>query len=348
MSFLQSILDVNDDLAAGFPIARNYRDELGDLDISEPSSLPPAAFALNVVTKTGGVVSKFPLKTPGDTAASVFYFTKNAEELPLRAKQVAATFIKAACVGHQVPASNAVLFFADDSVDDNMVKMADLNAAPPRENLSNDDYALIDDEGTPYFPVNTAERVKLAAVYFHENWKQLHPSYRVEMATKVAARAAELNVPLPEEHIDELAQYDGERYGNILKVAMIERRDCLQHDPSALLVLDQLFEKRAELVPHEFAVALENFDQQAGLAELWDSQIIDPYRSAMGGIKLAAKVEFNGRKITEDQLRTCASSEKVKEAFDTRFVQEFQNDPVVIFESLPTPEKKLIMSLVKE
>jgi len=348
MSFLQSVIDVNDDLAAGFPIARDYVNELRGLDISEPSTLPPAAFALNVITKTGGVVSKFPLKTPGDTAASVFYFTKVAGELPSRAKRIAATFIKAACAGHQVPASNAVLLHADDSVEENMVKISDLKVAPARENLTNDDYALVDDDGMPHFPVNTGERVKHAAAYFHEQWMGIHPSYRTEMATKIASRAAELSVSLPEEHINDLAQYDAERYGNILKVAMIERRDCLQHDEAALTVLEQLLEKRAELKPLEFAVALENFDQQSGLDELWDSQIIDPYRAAMGGIKLAARIDYNGVNYTEDQLRKLASSDEFAAKFDAGLVSEFQSDPVVIFNSLPTPEKNLIVSLIKE
>jgi hypothetical protein len=348
MSFIQEAHDVYDDIAAGFPIARDHMDQLAALDISDASDLPDAAFALNLLTKTGSVVRKFALKTPDDTAASVFYFSKTAERLPLPARKAAATFIKTACKGHGVKSSIKVDQYADPEIEDNLLKVAELDGIPPEPvHLGDENFALITTDGKRMYPIDTAENVKQAAAYFSEHLLSIPPAYRAQMAVKIARRATEVEATIRPEDVDNLEQYASDHYGNILKVAMADRRDALQHQPSAVLLLDNLMEKKAEMSAYEFAVALENFDHMTGLDQHWDGAIIDPYQSAMGGVKFASAVEINGETIYEQQLQDVAQGEKLAEKFGPDFATEFAEDPVTIFNSLPTPERTFIASLVE-
>lgn len=349
MSFIHDVHDVYDDMSQGMQIAKDHQDQLGALDISDASELPDAAFALNLMTKMGSVVRKFAIKTADDTAMSLFYFDKTADRLPLPARKTAATFLKMACKGHKLSASMKVHQYADDEIEDNMLKIAELDGVPPEPvQLSDDDYALHTEDGRLMYPIDSPENVKRAAAYFSENLIQIPPAYRAQMAVKIATRAAQLDARLRTEDIDNLEQYASDHYGNILKIAMAERRDALQHDPSAVNLLDQLMEKRASMRPYPFAVALENFDRMTGLDTKWDGSIIDPYQSALGGVKFASTVEINGQSIDENQLKAVAAGDELAEKFGSDFATEFAVDPVTIFQSLPTPEKNLIASFVAQ
>ncbi len=349
MSFIHDVHDVYDDMAHGLQIAKDHQDQLASLDISDASELHDAAFALNLMTKMGSVVRKFAIKTPDDTSMSVFYFSKTAERLPLPARKTAATFLKMACKGHKLVSSIKVDQYADDEIEDNMLKIAELDGLPPEPvQLSDDHYALQTEDGKLMYPIDSPENVKRAATYFSENLVQIPPAYRAQMAVKIATRAAQVEASLRPEDIENLEQYASDHYGNILKVAMAERRDALQNDPSAVNLLDQLMEKRASMTAYSFAVALENFDKMTGLDAKWDSHIIDPYQSAMGGVKFASAVEINGQSIDEDQLKAVAEGDQLTEKFGSDFATEFASDPVTIFKSLPTPEKTLIASFVTQ
>lgn len=352
MSFLQKIIDVNDDLASGFKLAKAEMKKLAKYQVNtEPHELPDAVFGLNVITKTGGVVRKFPLKTADDTALSVWYFTKVADEsLPRPAREVAATFIKAACDHHNVSPTGKVLLYSNDDIKDNAIKLADVENMPTKEYVLKDsDFALIID-GERKYPINTGERVKVAAAYFRDNWKLITPSWRNQMAENITKKAAELEVNIPHEDVEVLGQYASDRYSNILKIAIAERKNALRHDDNGYsLVLDKLMEKRASMKPLEFARGLEAFDQMTGLDQHWDSTIIDPYQSAMGGVRISEPIYVRGKAISREKIAALATNEdSLIKHFNSDFVSEFQKQPVEIFESLPTPDQELMVTLIEE
>ena len=201
MGFIQGIIDANDDIAAGAPLARTDAEYLSKFEINmEPEGLPDSAFALNLITKTGSVIRKYPIKTPGDTALSVWYFTKVAQErLPKEVKRVAATFIKAACEVHKVSPSGMVSQWADPEVKDNSIQLDQVDSnVVSHVKLGEEDYALKTDSGLKY-PINTPNLVKTAAAYFRENWKQITPAWRHQMADKITKKAGEFSVEIPVE-----------------------------------------------------------------------------------------------------------------------------------------------------
>lgn len=352
MSFIQEIIDVHDDVAAGLKIAKEDMKKISSYNVRpDIESLPDRAFALNLITKTGSVVRKYPLKTADDTALSVHYFTKVAENiLPEPVRRIAATFIKAACGQHGVSVTGVVDKWADDTIGSNTIKLAEVDDLPAKvRNVSPEDHALILDDGTMKYPIDTPERVKIAAGYFRENWKLIDPSWRRQMADNITKKASALSVDLPHDDVEQLEQYAGDRYSKILKVAVHERKNALQHQPEAIRVLDNLMEKKASLKPMEFARSLEAFDQRHGLDQYWDSEIIDPYQSTFGGVKIAQPVYVRGKTIAQEKIAALATDEdSLKKHFDSNFIKDFQQQPVEIFQSLPTPDQELMITLMKD
>lgn len=350
MSFINDVLDVYDDLAAGLAIGKSEIAKLGSKNVTpDVHLLPDSVFALNILTKEGSLIRKYPLKTPDDTALSVFYFTKLAEDkLPENARKVAATFIKAACEYHKVSPTGVILKYADSDIKDNVVKLSDIDGWSPEENLQTDDYALITDDGTAKYPINNSERVKIAASYFRENYKLLAPNWRHQMAENITKKAAEFSVEIPHEDGTILEKYASDRYSNILQIAVNERLDALQNNPEGQTTLQKLVEKRASMKPIEFARALEAFDQLTGLNQHWDRTIIDPYQSTFGGLKIAQPIYAFGKVVSREKIAALATAENLQKHFDPDFIKEFQKEPVEIFQSLPSPDQKLMVALMEE
>lgn len=353
MSFLQSVVDANDDVAVGMPIGKESIHDLAEYEIDmEPDSLPDAAFALNLITKTGSVIRKYPIKTRDDAALSRWYFTKVAEgSLPEPVRKVAATFIKVACSAHGIGTTGVIEKWADPEIKDNAVKLAEIDASvpAPRTRLANDDYALITDTGARKYPINTEKLVKTAAAYFRENWKQIEPAWRNQMADNITKKAADMEVEIGVDDAEFLEKYATGRYSNVLKVAISERKSALQNDDMAVRTLDLLFEKRASMEPSRFAQSLETFDRMHGLNDYWDATIIDPYQATFGGIPIEKPIYVQGHAVYRDKIAALASDEKVlKMHFNPDFVTEFQKNPIENFQLLASPDQQLMLSLMKE
>jgi hypothetical protein len=111
-------------------------------------------------------------------------------------------------------------------------------------------------------------------------------------------------------------------------------------------LLDDMLEKHASIKPEVFAVMLENFDKQSGLDKYWEQGLGDPYWSTFGMQKTAAwSFQHGNERVTEDDLRKLATQGKhhIRDRFNDEIADEFQRDPVGIFESLPLDSKRIIM-----
>lgn len=353
MSFLQSVVDVNDDVAVGMPVAKESISDLAEYEVNmEPDKLPDAAFALNLITKTGSVIRKYPIKTKDDTSVSRWYFTKVAEKhLPDQVRKVAATFIKVACKAHGIGTTGVIERWADGELEDNAVNLTEIDTSTPapRPNLSDSDYALIMDTGARKYPINTPKLVKTAATYFRQNWKHIEPSWRNQMADNITKKAADMGIEISVDDAEFLEKYATGRYSNVLNVAISERKNALQNDDMAVRTLDLLFEKRASMQPSRFAQSLETFDRMHGLNDYWDSTIIDPYQSTFGGIPIERPIYVQGHAVYRDKIAALASDEKVlKMHFNPDFVAEFRKNPIETFQTLQSPDQQLMLALMNE
>jgi hypothetical protein len=98
-------------------------------------------------------------------------------------------------------------------------------------------------------------------------------------------------------------------------------------------------------------VALEKFDRQNNLDQLWDNGLDDPYYSIFGVEKVAEYSFVDGNDtITEERLKICGRKckKQVEELFDEDMAEEFAKDPVQIFSSLPLDSKRIMMRVAQQ
>lgn len=196
------------------------------------------------------------------------------------------------------------------------------------------------------YPVDSMEQVKLAAIYFVDNWRGLVPGDRRTYCVKLAGRMADLGLVIP----DEVSRYGSPGYGADVESFVGFRRGLVQEDLHP--ALDMLIEKRAMLAPEIFARALEDFDKLAGLNWYWDGRVPDPYFSTFGPSreKLASEnwsFSDGGAHIRESDLQSLARDGRplVEKAFGADFADQFQKKPKTVFESLPKPNKIILARL---
>jgi hypothetical protein len=201
------------------------------------------------------------------------------------------------------------------------------------------DFALVVN-GERHYPLYTPELVKQASSFFEENQELMSPEYRSQFARKLAAKNREENMH---------DKYCGEGYGNQLESQLHMRKQCLA-DKVAHIVLDVLYEKRASMSPENFAQNLERFDRENGLDGQWDRLIYDPYSATFSEKRanLDYFYEQDGMSVTGQELRKLAEdSSALRGMFDQEIVDEFENDPVAIFSSMPNPQKSIMMKAAK-
>lgn len=336
------IMDVYDDVK--MQLLQKNLDKVGSLQftpVDEVMKLPHDQFALVFLTKTGRAVPKYPVHTADATALSSFYFEKLGHRLPVEVQRVAATFLKKAAEKWKLSPVKDLAKLAGSEITSNVVDVRKLSEETPKE-AAPQHFAL----GTSY-AIDTPSQVKTACAYFEEHMGNLAPRDRREFAKNAAARAGELKVRVPAGAM--LHKYAGEGFGSLLESARLERSALVKDDRDALKALDHLFEKRSSWKADEFAEQLEKFDRANHLERYWGQRlgIRDPYRSVFETIKTAGSIKVGNKVVSYPQLHALADSDKLKRSFDADFCAAYRSDPIGIFNSLPTPEKIIISSMIE-
>ncbi len=204
--------------------------------------------------------------------------------------------------------------------------------SPPELTLLDGDYA-----------VDGYDQVKTAAVYFDQNVKRFEPRQRHEYCTNLVDRMEKLGMVIP----DDIARYGSSTYAADVDM-YVEARRSYVHDEFKP-ALDVLLEKRAQVSPDTFAEALAEFDNVSGLRWHWDSKVADPWYSTFGPtMQKIAEEEWTydeeGARCDLAQLKELAlngRNELIKQ-FGERFADEFKKSPKTVFNSMPTPNKKVL------
>jgi hypothetical protein len=223
--------------------------------------------------------------------------------------------------------------------------------------VKNERYALVK-EGQGRFPLDSYGDVEKAASWFDNYWSSLHPEDRREFCVKLAARADELAIPVS----DTIKKYGGAGFApnGEIKVAVRTRMQFWREGDAERSLLEGLeaegtkagFEKTASgMTPEVFCEALRQFDEQTGLVHHWDSGIYDPWFSTYGIQKEAEwKFVHKSEKINEDQLNAVVSGSYkwLTDRFGEEFAKALRKSPRQIFDSLPLPQKVIIMQLAND
>jgi hypothetical protein len=197
------------------------------------------------------------------------------------------------------------------------------------------------------YPIDSIVQIKTAAAYFTDNRNHFHPRHRREFCSNLVKRASMVGEKLT----PEIRKYGSATYAHTPEFdAAVEGRKCLLNEDNSA-VLDKLASMRLVLQPDDFALALHEFDKLAGLDQLYDRDIPDPYFSTFGKTAESDESFVIGNDIMSDeQLKTFAKTDFriIKDTFGDDMAAEFKKDPHGIFNSLPIDQKKMIIRMATD
>lgn len=198
------------------------------------------------------------------------------------------------------------------------------------------------------YPVGDVGQIKQAETYFLEHGIRMHPRDRHDYCKGLVKVAGAHGV-------DELAgvvqEYGSTTYGRDLEMCLEARCEFLPKE--AISVLEKLAAVAQVTDPEEFAEALADFDEKTGLNHYWGQHVIDPWLSTLGPPidKVAEYVWSEGaERTTGTELVELATNRigLVKEQFGEDLAEEFTKDPIVLFESMPAPHKKILARMAND
>jgi len=204
------------------------------------------------------------------------------------------------------------------------------------------------------FPMHTPELVKQAQEFFLDNLPTMKPSARKDLANGIVKNASAHGLFVEDPRI---RNYGGDDFSPNVHANVLARlpfiKGAEEDVEKAQDTLKNLLslQARGGIHAEKFASTLEEFDKRCGLDQAWDSHIKDPYLSTFESTKQAGWSYRMGEDvITEDQLRTFFKKH-VRELdgyLQQHLISEMQRDPTNIFDSLPRPEKEIIIYKMQE
>lgn len=196
------------------------------------------------------------------------------------------------------------------------------------------------------YPLDSYAQVKTASAYFDEYRRQMAPEHRREYASNLCKRASALGIEVSKE----ARHYGADGYANDGHVhASLDMRVGVIKEAQHLVALEELRQCKGLVPPLEYAEAISTFDKLAGLTELYDSDVPDPYWSTFGEKKAeddAALLEGNDY-IPAHELKAFAkaNAHQLLDVFGQDFVDEFRKDPMAMTKSLPVDQRKMIIRI---
>jgi hypothetical protein len=142
---------------------------------------------------------------------------------------------------------------------------------------------VVKQEETPAAIREEDELGKFAAWEAAKQFPRMTPEDKVVLADELHKIGAA-------QHRPEVMEYvPTDTYGSLLKQAINDRKYILRGDESdnsiMIAALDDMYSRRDQKSPLEFAVELANFDKIAGLRPRYKNGLTDPYKASFGGKK---------------------------------------------------------------
>ena len=180
-----------------------------------------------------------------------------------------------------------------------------------------------------YFPLHTANNVKLAISKFGEHEDKLNFMQRFELARNIKKHAEKHSI-----NIEPLSHINNYTNGEINYIALSKALELRKVSAArATPELDALYN---ETNPVKIATVLTAFDKVAGISEYnYVRNIPDPF---------ASMYKYAEKKVKPKPVYEVSAS-KLAELFDDDFVSEYVKNPEVVYNILPTPVKEQIQKL---
>lgn len=310
--------------------------ELGGLamNVMSPGELKKLAddrFGLVILTKEGTALRKFPVNDAPNAWLSGQYLSMNMHKMAMPARIIAAFHVKLALDSYSARTPSDV------------EEMAGLYPGGMEGNTfieGSESHYGAEPEMDKTASAETDDSVK----WFEDNVAAMEPSRRHDVAATILKEAHAAGV-MPESPA--LLKYAMAGFNPHLDAHLEQRKSLLPRDEAARATLDKLASQAPDSDPRDFARVLEAFDRKTGLDRYYDRALTDAYDSTFGFDKQAWSTEVDGETITKDDLVKAASRPSFKSYFGETVKAAFVKDPVTIFESLPTPNKALVLQIAR-
>jgi len=210
------------------------------------------------------------------------------------------------------------------------------------------------------YPIETAEQVKTAAAYFDKYLDKFHPAERVAIADSMEKRASELGMFIDNPWVYNYSR-KGSTYSPDFDLHMKMRKEAcmgkkIEHNGkeiNAVELLDKVASLKDRVKPKEMIDLLHDFDKKACVTADYDRKMRDPFFTVYGS---SSKPLYDHEKLVSDvyakQLESAVLNEgfinKMAESYGSDFVDGFKQDPVNVYQSMPTPDKQNILNIVRE
>jgi len=297
-----------------------------------------------VLQDSSGFHKKFPTYDSGNTWVSSSYFAENYDKLPEEAQKTAAANLKTACEAFGIPVLEVIEKLAS-STESNIVDVIGYKPAMQKV-ASTSEYAL-----NGKYPLNNAAQVHAASEYFSHYVNYFEPKDRREYAVKVASVASNYGLPVSEA----IRTYAGTEMNENINEHLEYRMRLLDMEPEdhtdAIWTLDKLASVSHTVEPDVLAGALTQFDRKHGLDRYWGRDILDPYASALikeaSGMPVGAEViQVGPLTVAVTDLKNLAGHRQLLVSqFGEEFAMDYSNDPVAVFQSMPTPQKRILINM---
>lgn len=363
------VLDLYDDEKG--QIARTFPPELHACKVASfdaVQGLPNRDFALVMKTASGGLQRRYPIHDLDSLKISKAYFDQAKSALPPEAVAVAEA--KFASRARLLAAAGTVegSLSPEDFQEYNKVAYVDVSTLKPtaKKAFAEKAWGLTVD-GKDYFPLHDAELVKTALVRFPFTTATLQPIQKFAYARNIAKRAAALSVDVPDDSPVHL--YTSNEVNPVsLRIAIDQRKEAARKADLSTEVLDQLSEaaglytedgemetqesrnyKAAKLASHRKLDAdriisiLTTFDKTAKLdAHDYRKGLLDPFAACFKAAAHCGSTLIDGVDLSR------VNPAKLAEHFDDEFLREFQENPVGVYQALPTPVKQAVRDMAME
>ena len=355
------IFDVYDDEHG--EIARMLPEELHSVKVAERDAveaLPDRCFALVMKTADGAVRRRFPVHDADSLKLSQAYFEHTRQGLP---ESVVDVVVAKFATAEQVLAGEG------SREDYNKVAYVDLSQLSPAATVKYAEKAYgLTLDGRNHFPLHDEGLVKLAIERFPFTIEGLEPEQRFQYARAIEKRASVLGLEVPSDSPVNLYTNDEPNLFSLRRAIEQRKQAVASRGDVHTEVLDQLataagchlvrgdIESAASFTWREAKLAgvrkiseehiitvLQNFDKLAGFTNYhYLRGLADPFAAVFtktGAPSTGFLVDgVDLSKVDPAQLA---------DRFDDQFVQEFQENPVAVYKSLPDPVRSVIRSMAE-
>jgi len=323
-------------------------------------------FGLVMKTANGSMRRRLPLFDADSVKVSRAFFNEIRASLP---DELAAN------ADIKIAAAEAVFLHPETATDQDrtvldLVAYVDIERlAPPRAKVAFHDQCWgLAIDGKNYFPLHDGTLLKTALARFVESASELQPEERFVYARNIVKRAEVLNVPIPSNSM--VNWYSGEELNhNALRDAIDDRRKIIKAAGGNIEILSQLEDSagimaisdsahedmgsvvgrqkkasamRGRLDIPKIISTLQTIDKLAGFSNHeYMRGLLDPFAAVFKstGVNKFAALNVDGINLGDLKM------DELNQKFSPDFVREFQQNPVVIYQSLPEPMKAAIRQL---